>query len=642
MPRRRSTTAARPPAGAGAAAVKRQSSPDRTAIVQETAPAKRMRRATRQTEQMQENTTTEEPDSIQAQQSGLVIDDGELSQPDSEDSDLDIGMDDQESQSQSRPKKAAKVYKQRGPRGKYKPREGKLWGGQFINRRPSMVEEGSKAVSARNESVEAETPEDQENFQRSASETPSLSSPKSKDREWYPDPPMMEYPYLQHPFPYHEYEPPPNRVDTSDFGGTPQPLSDDWYRPQGSVAGEDLFTQEKLHYSLSMAKKIEVESDNLRMDIYFQRGFELATRRMLDRIRAKNRLEEIRDEVQQAAGHEYRRSAPIKDPPRVYNEPRLKGGLQENDGQRASLSDDEDMESSSTPTPNPSAINEASENNEELIPTSTVSEAAASASAADESGAETVVPEKDDREKRMDAGTTPTLTDYYQVNAFMTSLFIPGEAQSTSETPLSPAACRILQTLLLSLETKMIGMGCHAQRQELTRRLALIDTLQAGTGTLGDAPAPWRRTQRQPSTPAENADTDTAMALLSAGRTGDEDHYVSPYRRLVKYDMDDFVLNVQPGRPKRGRRKRQGAESTTSFDAGPSTAAGAEAQPSVVIEDSLFRRPFISNPLEIPPAMEPFWKARDYMERQALEERIRAAAAEAQRRQPVRNVQNLV
>ncbi|KAF9980738.1 hypothetical protein BGZ75_008038, partial [Mortierella antarctica] len=605
MPRRKSTTPARPPpAEARPVAVKRQPSPDRTAIVLETTPAKRLRKEVRPVI-LQGSAAAPEPDSIQTHQSGLVTDEGELSPPHSEDSDLNVDTDDQESQ--SRPKKA-KVYKQRrprGPRGKYKPREGKLWAGQFVNRRAPAVDEGPQAMSARNESVEAETPGDQGRSHRSASETPSFSSPKSKGQEWYPDPPMMEYPYLQHSFPYHEYEAPPNRVDTSDFGGTPQPLSDDWYRPQESIAGEDLFTQSKLHYSLLMTKKIEVDTDGLRMDIYFQRGFELATRRMLDRIRAKNRLEDIRDEAQRAGGDKHHPSEPIKDPPRVYREPHLTGGPERNDGQTDAdaSGDDEDMDSHSTPARNPSTFSEASASIDALIPTTTVSETIASTSAEGRSGTEAVAPEMDDRERRIDASTTPTLTDYYQVNAFMTSLFTLGDAQPTSEVPLSPAACRILQTLLLNLEAKMIGMGCHSQRRELTRRLALIDKVQTDTGTFSDTPAPWRENQRPSSAPAENAGTDTTMAASSEAPAGDEDHYISPYRRLVKCDMDGFVLN----------RKRQRAP---SLDAGPSTGAGAgvgagvAAKTSVVTEDPFSRRPFVSNPLEIPGAMEPFWKAR--------------------------------
>ncbi|KAF9569962.1 hypothetical protein EC968_002404 [Mortierella alpina] len=640
MPPRRSTTAPRrrrPQVKAGA---KRPPSPDRTAIVLETTPAKRLRTAATPVAQTLRSTAIPDPDSIQAQQSGLVTDDGALSPADSEDSDLNVDMEFEDDEDIS--KKVAKVPKQRGPRGKYKPREGKQWAGQFTKRRPSALDGGSRATSTRNESAEVETPGDQERSQRSASETPSISSPRSKEREWYPDPPMMEYPYLQHSFPFHEYETPPNRVDTSDFGGTPQPLSDDWYRPQGSVAGEDLFTQEKLHYSLTMTKKIEVDSDNLRMDVYFQRGFELATRRMLDRIRAKNRLEEIRNEAQQAGRGEDHFSEPIKDPPRVYREPHSTDGQQDSEGQTDVSSDDEDVISTQASATNPPNVDETSGSTDALNPTTTVSETETSTSAMEtetametEAAMETEVatPETDARKRRMDAGTTPTLTDYYQVNAFMASLFIPGEAQPIPETPLSSAACRILQTLLLNLETKMIGMGCHFQRQELTRRLALIETLQSGTGAHDLTPAPWRRNQRQSSAPAEDADADTAMASSSAARTGDEDYYISPYRRLMKCDMDDYVLHHQPGRPMRGRRKHQPAESTPSLDAGPSTTAGTEAE-TLVAEESPPRRPFISNPLEIPPAMEPFWKARDYMERQAWEERIRAAAEEAQRRQP--------
>ncbi|CAO3567096.1 unnamed protein product [Mortierella alpina] len=612
--------ASRPGAGAGAEAAKRELSPDRTTVVVETTPTKRFRKAARPALRSEESiATTAEPESLQSQQSGLVTDDGELSQPDSDDLDLNLDMDFQEGEHHP-PTKPPKVYKERGPRGKYKPREGKMWAGQFLNRRPDAVGERPRARSARNESVEVETPGDQDRSQRSASETPSLSSPKGRDQEWYPDPPMMEYPYLQHPFPFHEYEPPPNRVDTGDFGGTPQPMPDDWYRPQGSVAGEDLFTQEKLNYSLSMAKKIEVDTEHLRMDVYFQRGFELATRRMLDRIRAKNRLEDIRDEAQSAGGGGERnhRSEPIKDPARIYTRAHPTAGLQQSERQAHVPGDQEDRDSTSTPTPNPSSINELS----------VITDASMSTTPATD-GAETedLPSETDDRKRRMSTDTTPTLTDYYQVNAFMTSLFIPGESQSTLETPLSPAACRILQTLLLNLETKMLGW-------------AAISSDRNSRGGWHSS-THFRQQRALP-----------AVAQHRGGGIRD-----SRQRRLKaqthKCDMDDYVLHIQPGRAKRGRRKRQPGDSTPSLDAEPSTSAGTEVGTeagteagtgagaetgaetgATSTEDPLLRRPFVSNPLEIPAAMEPFWKARDYMERQALEARIRAAAEEAQRRQP--------
>ncbi|KAG0299428.1 hypothetical protein BGZ98_010064 [Dissophora globulifera] len=78
-----------------------------------------------------------------------------------------------------------------------------------------------------------------------------------------------------------------------------------------------------------------------------------------------------------------------------------------------------------------------------------------------------------DKERRIDPTSTPTLADYYQVNAYLTMLFKP--IMRRRPIPLSPAASRILQTVMMGLESKVVGMGCHLQRRELTDRLAQAD-----------------------------------------------------------------------------------------------------------------------------------------------------------------------
>jgi hypothetical protein len=84
--------------------------------------------------------------------------------------------------------------------------------------------------------------------------------------------PPLEYPYLQSAFPYENHQPPKQQSTTQpDYGRHTQPLPDIWHRPQGGFAMEDLFSQEKLDYSIRMLRKQPVEAKRLRMDLYYRR-----------------------------------------------------------------------------------------------------------------------------------------------------------------------------------------------------------------------------------------------------------------------------------------------------------------------------------------------------------------------------------
>lgn len=89
----------------------------------------------------------------------------------------------------------------------------------------------------------------------------------------FPTPvPPLEYPYLQSAFPYESHQPLKQQSATQpDYGCHTQPLPDVWHRPQGSFAMEDLFSQEKLDYSIRMLRKQPIEAKRLRMDLYYRR-----------------------------------------------------------------------------------------------------------------------------------------------------------------------------------------------------------------------------------------------------------------------------------------------------------------------------------------------------------------------------------
>ena len=84
--------------------------------------------------------------------------------------------------------------------------------------------------------------------------------------------PPLEYPYLQSAFPYENHPSPKQQTATQpDYGQHSQPLPDVWHRPQHGFAMEDLFSQDKLDYSIRMLRKQPIKANRLRMDLYFRR-----------------------------------------------------------------------------------------------------------------------------------------------------------------------------------------------------------------------------------------------------------------------------------------------------------------------------------------------------------------------------------
>ncbi|KAG0327843.1 hypothetical protein BGZ99_006797 [Dissophora globulifera] len=403
---------------------------------------------------------------------------------------------------------------------------------------------------------------------------------------WLADPPAMERPFLQEAFPYDSYQAPHDRIPTSSLDTLQLPLSQEWHRPQGRMAQEDFFSKEKLNYALEISKKIPVNSRGLRMDVYYYRGFELAARRMLDRVRTQNwaqdkeKAEENEKEKPVGDEEEVRsvRKLPVlsADPPRMFKypaAPRLSGQAaeqenlmdeDEDDEEEADeLAEDADDTPGETNTPLSSTVLAAtttsatSLNMPSLSTTaSTVDLVNGGSNPASLSSTSTSTPNPSkkryhketeallprsvvefDKERRIDLTSTPTLADYYQVNAYLTMLFKP--IMRRRPIPLSPAASRILQTVMMGLEAKVVGMGCHLQRRELTDRLA-------------------------------QADARSRFSKLTT------------YRKPKPFDVDNYVL--QP-----------------SFDL------------SKDIEGE--SRPFVSNPLQIPEQLEPFSVARDFLEK---------------------------
>ncbi|KAG0278706.1 hypothetical protein BGZ95_003342 [Linnemannia exigua] len=99
----------------------------------------------------------------------------------------------------------------------------------------------------------------------------SKHRPRIKYRFPAPIPPL-EYPYLQAPFPYEGKQPPKQHALTqTDYGDHSKPLPDLWHRPQGNFALEDLFSQDKLDYSIKMLRRQPIESNKLRLDLYYRR-----------------------------------------------------------------------------------------------------------------------------------------------------------------------------------------------------------------------------------------------------------------------------------------------------------------------------------------------------------------------------------
>ncbi|KAF9160790.1 hypothetical protein BGX21_011525 [Mortierella sp. AD011] len=505
--------------------------------------------------------------------------------------------------------------------------------------------------------------------------------------DWAVDPPDMQYPYLQSAFPYEDYEPPANRIDNSSYGSLPQPLPLDWYRPQGPTFGEDFFTMEKYKYASKMLRSVEVETENLRMDVYYHRGFELASRKVLDRARSelrkakKSRINSNSDEENPSSATE--------------TQSQSNGVRMDSTGDalssRQSLAERNTGQNTNIPTTN--GLNDPME----LADTPSVADTDPSTTRADEINESSPTSELNSKDstdrtpgspiERNGIGATPervTLNDYYLANKFLSSIFVLGDPATDIETILSPGARRILQTMLSGLETKILGMGCHLQRIELTKRLSDIDLKRTSNMVVERMKRKLQRLEQtayelasyelaaseQADERSADASENTTMEIEEASQsrpdmpppprpTKQRGRYsrntLPAYYRLKKVDMDDYVTKkTPPGRPRKNSYQADSrplspspapsldqssvpSSVCASFAATPSycsftrsasvsttTSFFTEMDDTQSMTESDFQddvtsqytpKPFISNPLGIPDTMDPFYIARNYLEK---------------------------
>ncbi|KAG0213556.1 hypothetical protein BGX33_002840 [Mortierella sp. NVP41] len=511
---------------------------------------------------------------------------------------------------------------------------------------------------------------------------PRITGPRIKFR--FPVPvPSLEYPYLQSAFPYNDHhQPPKHQAEHSDYGVHAQPLPDLWHRPQGSVSVEDLFSLHKLDYSIKMIKKQPVESNKLRMDLYFRRGFQLASKKVLDRARVT---------YYGKSDYIYKHTLQV---PTLYNEldEAYLGELgrpQENvNVVRQLLKGKEVMHAT------PSLLN----TNPSLAPTTTTTTTAAAAASTtttsttattfsshqnpqqDASQTQSNNAVIDDERTEAEAAAVKEQMAYYEVNQFLAAMFTHKNlGSSKQQVDLSPRACTILRTLLAGLERKVIAMGCHLQRAELTKRLADIDIYLASRnqevvetkkskkggaaqddGTSSQAremtsPSPMRSptpTPAQAQTPTKDPKSPGTVSayetpLYPMWEVDPDDYYVrhAMYRRsgtqlsststltstadtpqeqdgdTNNNDENPFLVMsrsqsvVEDGQPETSASTSISTSTSTSTSTPAATGAATIMTKTTATESRL---PFVNNPLRIPDEMEPFWRVRNYLERASL------------------------
>ncbi|KAF9585865.1 hypothetical protein BGW38_000334 [Lunasporangiospora selenospora] len=354
-------------------------------------------------------------------------------------------------------------------------------------------------------------------------------------RRWLLDAPAIQYPYLQEAFPYATYKAPERPACFAPKGISNLPLTQEWYRPQGSVAPEDFFSMTKFEYSRRLLKSVKVSADRLRMDVYYSRGFELAARRTLDRVRAENRKKTLEERAESWHGvNANRYGSDDSDEEPLTEGPSGSIHLETSDGrEKAPL-----PESHSDPPSNTSENPPAPQSRDD---TQTDPESRTAASVNNEPTVESPQSQSSDE---------PTLTDYYQVNAFLAKMFMPGSERFKPQ-KLSPASCRVLHSLLSGLETKVLAMGCHKQRQLLTRLLSRVDE-ETTKENLSQKPrrkiGSYKLGLEQPEIP-DTSGTGEAnqppQSQQSKPRKA-KDRDGNPYFGLRKIDMDDYVLDRAP------------------------------------------------------------------------------------------------
>ncbi|KAF9923828.1 hypothetical protein FBU30_006112 [Linnemannia zychae] len=452
-------------------------------------------------------------------------------------------------------------------------------------------------------------------------------SSRRKPRFKFPTPiPPLEYPYLHSTFPYDSYSPPKEHDATKpDYGRHSQPLPDLWHRPQGGPAIEDLFSQEKLNYSIKMIKKQPVESNQLRMDLYYRRGFQLASKQALDRARV-------------AYYDKYDRASRNIQTPKFINKTdedklwiskwsRKDANIlrrNEIDGESVLL-DQSTLLTSPVAHPtvsNASATAESRSSDSFINLSQTTNEASSNA-------LQTTTSNNDEQAERLIRDRLA----YCEVNQFLAAMF--SHKDDISEVlELSPRACTILQTLLSGLESKLVAMGCKLQRAELTERLARIDTLLS-TKTTQVNRERWRNYQASRSHPGESSQlspsfqTSKHMAgrdkeVYPTGNIDPADYYV---RTAALNDFEEPFVTIaesnfttpQNHNQSEDENAEQMAESRDQNLPGPSTSSivtsPSKSLTKTVSESEL---PSIANPLRIPDEMDPFWRVRNYLEQKTV------------------------
>ncbi|KAF9105708.1 hypothetical protein BGX27_009492 [Mortierella sp. AM989] len=551
--------------------------------------------------------------------------------------------------------------KERPKRGKYKPRVSRGWPAFFMGRGPTTASDGNVIITDGFEKAKSmlsdkwrksftllkgsatetkrlteesmhreldstggnsdtELNDNQDSFVEEANQKLEQELKEGTWKEWIVNPPIMEYPYLQHAFPYDDYRTPENRVDNMQES-PPQSVTIAWHCPQGSVLGEDFFSMIKFNYSMTMLQTIDVDTDDIRMDIYYHRGFELASRKMLDRVGIKLRegkegdaregVSEPSDqsimptEIQETENtaitdtasnsssslHVSSQSTGLSDTIASISDSTNKHMTLDNTS--STIGADQPADSTTLHSAQVDAVQEDSRPRDTTHSTSELSS---------------------DRDSNNPSTNSVSLNDYYQVNKFLSSLFLPHSGTQDPQALLSPGACRILQTMLTGLENKIYGMGCHRQREELTKRISQVD-MEATSIKIANQRRKGRRlpgqTYPESTTTSDHASRESSVTIdtptaETAGSTSNSSSMPPPprpprtsrntllpcYRKKKKIDMDDFVMRVPvPNSGSRGKNKQKEKEGTARAP-----------------------KPFISNPLKISADMDPFSKARDYLE----------------------------
>lgn len=276
-------------------------------------------------------------------------------------------------------------------------------------------------------------------------------------------------------------------------------------------------------------------------------------------------------------------------------------------------------------------------------------------------------------------GTEVTLLDYYQVNKFIATIFETNAGiRHTPPAPLSKGACRILQTLLGDIETKIVAMGCHRQRKELTRLLAERDAVNVQVAAKATEAAKIAAEAAAAATVAEDVPSTPVAKPRKGGRKRENlvddmgsEQNVEPgyrYKRLHVDDMDEYMEKWVQSRDRHNRALESSVDSqtpttaTTTFkkrkleqsetadendqdtlENGPEAellemATPREWSPSVNDSDEeepqsghgsrKAPRPFIDDPMRIGTSMDPFLKARDFLASRFFQEQVRNAASE--------------